>query len=495
MKRPVIERHYILFTLLAVAASLGLAAGWLLKGDPSGPARSWEVQPGWPSSVQAAGVPANESSLSAGVSLAVRQTLPAVVNISSTKVVRRQAGSSPSFPPLFEEFFGRQFPAPRERRAQSLGSGVTVSEDGHILTNDHVISGADEIEVTLADKREFDAEIIGRDPKTDLALIKIKTDNRLPVLRLSADSADVEVGDFVLAVGNPFGLRQTVTFGIVSATGRGGLGIEELEDFIQTDASINPGNSGGALVNLSGELVGINTAIVSRGGGNQGIGFAVPSNMARDVMKQLSEHGRVVRGWLGVVIQPVTPALAESLGLDDARGAIVASVAPGSPAAEAGIERGDVVVKVDDQDIEDARTLQLQVARSSPGDEVALEVIRNGERRNFSVELGESKSDERMATGEVPANGELGITVQPLTGQIARQLGLQDASGVLISGVEPGSPAAEAGLRRGDVIEQVGQEAVPTVERFHSEVRNAGDVVLLLVNRGGQSLFVPVERN
>jgi len=495
MERPIVHRQYIVIVFVLVAATFGLVAGWAFWGNGQQAATEASAGIGWPDSVQAASVLDFEPSLGGGVSPAVKRAIPAVVNISSTKVIRRQAGGSPSMPPLFEEFFGGQFSIPQERRAQSLGSGVIVSEDGHILTNDHVISGADEIEVTLTDKREFEAEIIGRDPKTDLALIKVGAGGNLPVLRLSADSGDIEVGDFVLAIGNPFGLRQTVTFGIVSATGRGGLGIEELEDFIQTDASINPGNSGGALINLQGELVGINTAIVSRGGGNQGIGFAVPSNMARDVMNQLSEHGRVIRGWLGVVIQPVTPALAESLNIDQAMGAIVSDVAPDSPASEAGVERGDVIVEVDDQPIEDARALQLRIARSSPGEKVNLTMIRDGRSDSISVELGEADSDKPVAAGQFPSGGELGLTVQPLTDQIARQLGLKDVSGVVVTAVEPGSPAAEAGLRRGDVVEEVSRNPVTSVGQFKSALRKAGDVVLLLVNRGGQALFVPVERS
>ncbi len=497
MKRPTVQHRYAVLALLTIAACLGIAAGWVLSNDSHGEAAERATERGWPASVQAAGIAGFEPSLGAGVSPAVKKAIPAVVNISSTKIIRQEGRTAPGLPPLFEEFFGDRFSMPEERKAHSLGSGVIVNQDGHILTNDHVIRGAEEIEVVLSDKRELSAKIVGRDPKSDLALIKVNADTKLPVLELLADSNAVEAGDFVLAIGNPFGLGQTVTFGIVSATGRGGLGIEELEDFIQTDASINVGNSGGALTNLDGELIGINTAIVSRTGGNQGIGFAIPSNMARDVMRQLSERGRVIRGWLGVAIQPVTPTLAKSLGLDDARGALVSNVASDSPASKAGIARGDVIVELESEPVQDARTLQLRIARSDPGDQVDIKVIRDGQRRSFSVELGESESEVETSSGsESASDGEFGLSVQPLTEEIARQLGLgEDVSGVVISAVKPGSPAAAAGLRRGDVIEEVGRRPVTSVRQFESAVKSSGDVVLLLVNRGGQTLFVPLERN
>jgi serine protease Do len=293
----------------------------------------------------------DEASFTAGLTPVVDRALPSVVSILSERVVRF-ADSSPSLPFLFDPSFGDFFRGqgqPREQREQSLGSGVIISPDGYILTNHHVVEGASQIRILLADKRELKAKIVGTDPRTDIAVLKVEEKN-LPM----GDSAKVKPGQFVLAIGNPFGLGQTVTMGIVSAKGRGDLGIEDYEDFIQTDAAINPGNSGGALVDVQGTLIGINTAILSRSGGNQGIGFAVPINMARQVMERIMEDGRVVRGWLGITIQPVTPGMARILGMQKPEGALVGDVTPGSPAERVGLRRGDVVLSIDDEHIAEA---------------------------------------------------------------------------------------------------------------------------------------------
>ncbi|HXG65956.1 MAG TPA: Do family serine endopeptidase, partial [Blastocatellia bacterium] len=295
----------------------------------------------------------------------VKSALPAVVNVSSSKVVHDR---QPPFldDPFFRQFFGDQFDIPRERRERSLGSGVTVSPQGYILTNNHVIEGASEISVVLSDKREFKARIIGADPRIDIAVLKVEATN-LPAITLG-DASKVQVGDVELAIGNPFGLGQTVTMGIVSATGRGNLGIEDYEDFIQTDAAINPGNSGGALINLRGELIGINTAILSDGGqGNVGIGFAVPINMARNAMEQILKNGKVIRGYLGISIQEVTPAIAKAFGLEGPRGALVGDVAQGSPAQRAGIVRGDIILEINGEPVSDSRALRLKIGDMAPG--------------------------------------------------------------------------------------------------------------------------------
>jgi serine protease Do len=482
--------------LLLAAASLGGAAG------------SWLTGRRQPAGVQllvsaARAAVSDEVSFQNGLTPVVEKVVPAVVNIASAKIVRSPDSGPLSpffFDPFFREFFGDELPRgynqPRERREQSLGSGVIVSPDGYLLTNNHVVEGASEIRISLADKREFRAKIVGTDPRTDIAVLKVEGKN-LPVLPV-ADSAKVKPGQFVLAVGNPFGLGQTVTMGIVSATGRGNLSIVDYEDFIQTDAPINPGNSGGALVDISGALIGINTAILSRSGGNQGIGFAVPINMARQVMERILKEGKVVRGWLGVMIQPVTPAIARAMGLDKPAGALVGDVAADSPAQKAGLRRGDIVLAINGEPISETRELSLKVAILPPGATARLKVFRERREIEIPVVLGEQPSDRRAlgpAAGPGASRALEGVDVGNLTPQIRQQLGLPpSAAGVVVTLVEPGSPAAEAGLRRGDVIQQVNGRAVANVSEFERAVRQAGrETVLLLVNRGGNTLFIAVE--
>jgi serine protease Do len=401
--------------------------------------------------------------------------------------------------PFFRQFFGDQFAPqhriPREQREQSLGSGVIVSSDGHILTNNHVVDGANEIKVLLGNKNEYRARVIGTDSRTDIAVLKIEAGS-LPVL-VFGDSAKVRVGDFALAIGNPFGLNQTVTMGIVSATGRGGLGIEDYEDFIQTDASINPGNSGGALVNINGELIGINTAILSGdGGGNQGIGFAIPINMARQVMDQILKQGRVIRGYMGAWIQPVTPEIAKAFGLSGQRGVLLGDIEPNGPAAKAGLQRGDIVLEMDGQPVNDSRDFRLKIAMMKPGTTVRLKVFRNGSERDASVVLGElpNKPAESQGAAGAPSAALQGLSVDELTAQIARQLGLPAGThGVVVTGVDSGSAAEEAGLRRGDVIQEVNHKPVRSVSDFERAVNQLGkQSVLLLVNRGGNTLYLVV---
>jgi serine protease Do len=337
----------------------------------------------------------------------VKNAQPAVVSIASTKVVKISGdeGAAPFFDdPMFRRFFGDgpqdRSGKPREQREHGLGSGVIVSPDGYILTNNHVIEGANEINVYASDKREMKARVIGADPKTDIAVVKVEAKN-LPTLPF-ADSSQAQVGDIALAIGNPFGIGQTVTMGIISATGRGDLGIEDYEDFIQTDAAINPGNSGGALINANGQLIGVNTAILSGAGGNQGVGFAVPSNLARAVMNQLLRNGKVVRGYLGVMIQPVTPEIAKALNLPDARGALVGEVTPGGPAAKAGLAPGDCIVELNGQRVDDSRELRLKTGELAPGSNVRLKLIRDGNPREVSITLGELPNEKVAANDENP---------------------------------------------------------------------------------------------
>jgi serine protease Do len=373
---------------------------------------------------------------------------------------------------------------------------VIVSADGYILTNNHVVEGADEIKITIGNKREYKARVIGTDSRTDIAVVKVDATN-LPVI-VFGDSSKVKVGDFALAIGNPFGLNQTVTMGIVSATGRGGLGIEDYEDFIQTDASINPGNSGGALVDVNGALIGINTAILSGGsGGNQGIGFAIPINMAREVMDQILKNGKVIRGYLGAWIQPVTPDIAKAFGLSQIQGALLGDVEPTGPAAKSGLQRGDIVLAMDGKPIADSRDFRLRVAMTKPGTVVKLKIFRKGVEQEVSVTLGELPSKTASAQSEegAPSAALEGLSVDELTPEIARQLDLPSKTfGVVVSSVQQGSAAEEAGLRRGDVIQEVNHKPVHSVSEFTAAVRQLGkQSVLLLINRGGNTLYVVVQ--
>ncbi|HSR07068.1 MAG TPA: Do family serine endopeptidase [Bryobacteraceae bacterium] len=438
---------------------------------------------------------AREPSFENGFAPIAEAALAAVVNISSAKIVR-----TPDVTPFLWDFFGDQFQRdlrqPRERRERSLGSGVLVRPDGYLLTNNHVVSGATEIKVSLSDKRELTARVVGADPKTDIALLKLDGGN-FPVLAFG-DSSKVRVGEFALAVGDPFGVGKTVTLGIVSAVGRGNLGIEDYEDFIQTDAAINPGNSGGALIDAHGKLIGINTAIVSGGsGGNQGVGFAVPVNMARQVMDRILKDGRVVRGWLGVSIQPVTQAVARSFGLSKAEGALVGDVTAGSPAEKSGIQRGDIILAMDGEPIAETRTLSFGVAMKSPGTSVMLKVFRDHREISIPVKLAEQSAAPAEAPGgdASASRATRGLSLEELTPQIRRQFNLPARStGVVVVDVEAGSAAAEAGLRRGDVIQEVNRKVVTSVPQFEDAVRRGGnEPVMLLINRGGSTQFVVLE--
>jgi serine protease Do len=445
----------------------------------------------------------------------VKAVTPTVVNISTTRVVHAAGGGgggeqmAPFMDdPFFRQFFGdeffRRFQAPRDRKESSLGSGVIVSSEGYIVTNNHVIAKADEIKVLLNDKREFVGKVVGTDPKTDIAVLKINAKD-LPALPWG-DSDKLEVGEYILAIGNPFALNSTVTMGIVSAVGRANVGIADYEDFIQTDAAINPGNSGGALVNTRGELVGINTAIFSRSGGYMGIGFAVPANMARTVMESLIKNGKVTRGWLGVSIQEVSQDLAKQFGLSEAKGALVSEVIADSPAAASGIKSGDVIVAYDGRPLDGPAVLRNMVAQTPVGKTVKVEVLRENKRQTLSIKIAEQPKEIAQAgnDGDDTTQGEQageksvlgGVEVRNLTPDIARQLGLPPGTkGVVVTGVAPDSAASTAGVEPGDVILEVNRQAVRSVadlKRITAKLTKK-DGALLLINRRGGKLFLAIK--
>ena len=430
---------------------------------------------------------------------------PAVVNIATVRSGKAEGLQNMPFDdPFFRRFFGdeffRRFEAPRERKERSLGSGVIVDATGLIITNNHVVNKADEVKVLLSDKRELKAKLIGTDPKTDLAVLKIEAEHlhTMPW----ADSDKLEVGEFVLAVGNPFGLNQTVTMGIVSAVGRASMGIAEYEDFIQTDASINPGNSGGALVNARGELVGINTAIFSQGGGNMGIGFAVPSNMARSILDQLVEHGKVVRGWLGVSIQDLSPELATQFGLLEAKGVLVSDVLDDSPAKKSGLERGDVIVEFDGKPAETPAQLRNLVAQAPVGKKVAVRFVRDKKAKTVELTIVEQPKTVAQAGGEesggatAPAGLLSDLEVHDLNSELAARYNFGPSErGLVVVSVKTGSVAEEAGVKEGDLILEVNRMAVGNVKAYERVASKIGkdQPVLLLMKRQGRTRYVTLK--
>lgn len=437
-----------------------------------------------------------------GFASVLKPALPAVVNIQTSKVVKSKSSQMMPFfnDPMFRQFFGDQGgqgqSEPQTEREHSLGSGVIVTSDGTIVTNNHVIEGATDIKVDLADKREFQAKLIGTDPKTDIAVLKIEATG-LPTLAIG-DSSKLQVGDVIFAIGDPFGVGETATMGIISATQRGGLGIENYEDFIQTDAPINPGNSGGAMIDLHGDLIGINTAILSGGGGgNQGVGFAIPINMARSVMDQIVGHGKVVRGYLGLYPQDVTPALAKEFGLSKPGGALVSGLKPDAPAARAGLKNGDVILELNGQAIESANDLRLRISQTAPGSSVKLEISRDGKTQNMDVTLAELPPDKsaEQAPGESGSGGLDGVNVQELTPEAMQELQLAPGTrGVVVESVDPSSAASAVGLQRGDVIQEVNHQPVRSISEYKQAVAAAGkQPVLLLVNSGGVTHYEVVE--
>jgi serine protease Do len=431
----------------------------------------------------------------------VERVGPSVVNIKVTKVEKvggpgfmgpEGLGPDSPFGDFFEKFFGGQMPQmPREYRQQGAGSGFIISKDGLIVTNNHVVEGAKELTVTLANKQEYPAKIIGRDPKTDIALVKIEPKETLTAVSLG-DSDRLRVGDWVVAVGNPFGLSNTVTAGIVSAKKRV-IGAGPYDDFIQTDAPINPGNSGGPLFNLKGEVVGINTAIIPNG---QGIGFAVAVNLAKNLLPQLETTGTVTRGYLGVNVQAITPDLAKSLNLRDTKGALVADVMRNGPAETAGVKRGDVIVSFDGKDVAEVGNLPTLVAATPVDKTVSMKVLRNGSEQSLSVKVGRMPGDRAEATGRTePTQGKWGLALRDLDARTAQRVGVAPGDGVLVVGVEPGSAAERAGVRQGDVILEVNRHKVTSVADAQAEAKKneGGGPLLLFLKRGEASLFAALE--
>ena len=437
-----------------------------------------------------------------------REISPAVVFIQVEKEVEVRSRDPWSNPfegsPFGEEFFRRFFGEPprgeapdrQQRRTTGQGSGFLISADGYIMTNNHVVGDADKITVQFQDGREFEAELVGADPPTDVALIRIDAREELPYIKLG-DSDRLEVGDWVLAFGNPFGLSHTMTAGIVSAKGRSGIGLTDYENFIQTDAAINPGNSGGPLVNLDGEAVGMNTAIFSRSGGYMGIGFAIPINMAKNIYLQLAEHGKVTRGRIGVYIQDLTRELAESFEIDQRQGILVSQVMEGSAAEKGGLRQGDVILKLNGDQVDNVASFRNRIALTSPGTTIELEVLREGTLRKHRIVV-DAMEAETAARRDVPATEpdmnelpQLGLRLQKLTPELAEQFGYQPDSGVLVAAVEPGSVAARAGIDSGALIEEVNRVDVNDPEQVISLVSESQrDSVLLLVRQGGASRYI-----
>ena len=398
----------------------------------------------------------------------------------------------------FDDFFDKFMPKgpPKgEFKTKSLGSGVIVRIDdgtGYILTNNHVVADMDELKVTLSDKREFDAEIVGTDEQTDLAVIKIEGENL--VAAKMGDSDILKQGQWAIAIGNPFGLNHTVSVGVVSAIGRSGVGIANYENFIQTDAAINPGNSGGPLLNIDGEVIGINTAIFTRSGGYQGIGFAIPVNMAKAVLRDLIDKGKVTRGWLGVAIQDMNTSLAEQFGVAVTEGVLISDVQDDSPAKEAGFERGDILIEYDNKAMADVNQLRNIVAQTEVGIEIKVKVLRKGNETVLTVKIGEQPSD-LFASAKSSIGRDLGISVQNLTEELARSFGFEGENGIVVSAVEPGSPAAQADVKEGDLIKEVNREKINNIKEFREALKSTekGKDILLLLRRGMHTRFVIIK--
>jgi serine protease Do len=487
-RTKIISSAIALFFLLGTAASTAYSAA-AAQGQTS-------KQTGLPDFVQLA-----------------EKLAPVVVNISTTQgapkgPTRGQPSPAPDpfggqdpfggndpFSEFWRRFFGDQFGAPGgppSAPRRGLGSGFIIDQKGLVLTNNHVVENADKITVKLSDQRELEAKVVGRDPKTDLAVIQISDGKgSFPVAPLG-DSSRLQVGEWVVAMGSPFGLDNTLTAGVVSAKGRQ-IGAGPYDNFIQTDASINPGNSGGPLVNLRGEVIGINTAIFSRTGGNLGIGFAIPVNSAKEILPELINKGKVTRGWLGVSIQRVTPEIAQALGLEKNQGALVSSVVEGSPAAQAGVQAGDVITEFGGEKIDDSSKLPAIVARTAVGQTVNMTVLRDKQRVPLNVKIAELKEEEVVASA--PQSGNLGMSVQNMTPELAKTLGLKRADGVVITGVEPQSAAAQAGLQRGDVILEVDRQKISNAAELRKTLDQAkpGANLLFLIQRGGNSVFLALK--
>lgn len=431
---------------------------------------------------------------------------PTVVNIYTTQTVKSRRlpyhdffnDDDKSMPERFKRFFGKPQPHEqtprREQKKTSLGSGVIVSSDGYILTNNHVVADADTINIRFSNFEEYEAKIIGRDPKTDIALVKIKPKHPLPTITFG-DSDKLRVGDWVIAIGNPYGFEQTVTAGIVSGKGRS-IGNGPYANFIQTDASINPGNSGGPLIDINGKMVGVNSAIYSQSGGNIGIGFAIPVNMAQNIMTQLRDTGTVTRGWLGVMIQHVTPELAKEFNLERPIGALVGEVSSDSPAEKAGIKPGDVIIAFNGKEISQMSMLPAIVAQTAVGSKADVTLIRKGKEKKVKVTISKLEEDQKIfGAAESDAEENLGLTVQEITPELAQSLGLKEKTGLLVANAEPGTPAFEAGIKRGDLILEVNRQTVSDLKKYIKILRNAkkGESILFLIKRENHTRFVVIK--
>jgi serine protease Do len=480
-----LKRSTVVFLMLmALVVGAGLGTWGAAAMDVPKPTRAARPV------VQGPIVPAALPIPSGSFSQVAENVAPAVVNVNT--VSRGPAGRTP-----IEEFFGDEFfrrffgdVPEREQMQRSLGSGVIVDPSGVVLTNAHVVERASEIEVVTAEGKKHKAKLVGVDRRTDLAVMRLQGGGPYPAATLG-DSEKMKVGDWVLAIGSPFGLQQTVTAGIISAKGRS-IGQGPFDDFLQTDAAINPGNSGGPLVNMAGEVIGINSAILSRSGGNVGIGFAIPANMAKRIFTELVAKGKITRGWLGVSIQPLTPELAKGFGLKEPRGVLISDVVQDSPADKAGIVAGDIVTEFDKKKVDSPQDLQKVVALTTPGKGVPIKVWRDRSEKALEIKIGETPEDNVALKSSNKSRTLLGLDVRPITPDIARQLNLRGQDGVLIFGVEEDSPAAEAGLQRGDVIREVNRQRVRTVPEFERATKEIkeGDRITVLLQRGQQSLYV-----
>jgi len=437
------------------------------------------------------------SKTSQAIAEIVKKAMPAVVFVQVEKTIEQNVSPFGPDPfgmfddPFFQRFFGPHFrQKPRKFKQRGQGSGFIISHDGYILTNNHVIGDADTISVKLADGRKFKAKVIGKDPQSDVAVIKIKAKD-LPVLPLG-DSDKIQVGEFVIAIGNPFGLTQTVTVGVVSAKGRSRLGITEYEDYIQTDAAINPGNSGGPLINIHGEVIGINSAIFSRSGGYMGIGFAIPINMAKAVKDQLIKNGKVIRGWLGVVIQELDEDLAKSFGLEKKEGVLIAEVADNSPAKKAGLKSGDIILKMNGQKVYDIGELRNKIALTPPGTKVVFDILREGKHKKVTVTIEEKPGSVTVSLNQHGILKKLGLVLQDLTSDLAEQFGYKEGAGVLIAEVEPGSVAASVGIQAGQLIVEINRIRVHSVKEALKALSKSKNtkMVLLKIRDGDMSRFV-----
>ncbi len=480
-----VKRSTVAFMILmALVVGAGLGAWGAGAVDLAKPGR-----PGSPAGIQGPIVPAALPVASGSFSQVAETVAPAVVNINT---VTRGAGRTPIEEFFGDEFFRRFFGETPERPepARSLGSGVIVDSSGIVLTNAHVVERATEIEVVTADGKKYKAKLVGVDRRTDLAVLRLQGGGPFPAASLG-DSDKIKVGDWVLAIGSPFGLQQTVTAGIISAKGRS-IGQGPYDDFLQTDAAINPGNSGGPLVNMSGEVVGINSAILSRSGGNVGIGFAIPVNMAKRIYTELAAKGKVTRGWLGVSIQPLTPELAKGFGLKEPKGVLIADVVQDSPAAKAGISAGDIIVEFDKKKVDSPQDLQKVVALTPPGKGVPVKVWRDKDEKTLEIKIGDTPEDTVALKSGNKSKSLLGLDVRPITPDLARQLNLRSAEGVVVFGVEDDSPASEAGLQRGDLIREVNRQRVRSLQDYERVTRDLkeGDRITVLLQRGQQALYV-----